>query len=491
MIFENMNISDRQKRRISFWYVFGAGIVFLPTLLLRWCKESMMPCLIIGYLLFLTMTMLKQKKEKKNEMNQKKKNPGMERVREWGKRCYCFVEGAGLLYALLKLILYRLVPQENEACIFFLLLFLVLYASWDGLECYARGAEVLFVPWLLAILFSALTLYLHIFTDGFFTTERMKSLLFPFSFEIRCLFGVLLSFFVFWRCHFCFERGNGSLREKAFPGAMLILLMAGAVLFHGIEGMKSTSYEMLSLVYTGRGNTLLTSLWILGILYAAGYDFTIAVFSGSKKKLEDKTKKSRVFLVKLGTVIVFGFAVLLTHGKKPVSIESRSYATVECVSKGEETELLVHYLFPETKEGKKESCFSVHADSLEQAEQWYQENSDRSVDFRHLQCVILEEDLVRDKRQLGRLISEWKNEGKYERNAYVFICHDMEEILRMEAALDHPLGQYLREKMTKLNQMEGLDTMRLGTMMDLFYEDRLWIEEICLLGEGLQFMMFR
>lgn len=487
MIFDNSKISKRQRNRISFWYVFGAGIVFLPTLLLKICKESMMPCLLAGYALFVVVTLIKSaadRSEKKKTKQQKNK-----KVLVCIKRIYCLAEGIVLLYALLELVIYRLVPQERKICIFLMLLFLVIYAGWNGLECFARGAEVLFVPWLAGIVITAAVLYVHIFSDGFLTAERAAALVRPFSFSGETILGVLLSFFVFFRVHFCFEKGEESITAKLFPGAMLVILMIGAVWFHGIMGMQSTPYEMLSLVYTGRGNTLLSSLWILGILYAASYDLTIAFFWWEQKKMEEK--KGNILLAKVIFTAVFAAAILGTHGKKPISIESREYATAQCIGKADS--LKISYLFPEMKgspsknedSGEKKSVFQTEADSLDEAEQIFQEYSEKSVDFRHLQCVILEESVVRDEKTMELLVNDWKNEGKYERNAYVFCCRDINEILKMEGELETSLGQYLNTRMTKLKEMNGKETIRLGKMMDLFYEGKLNREEISTLSEEL------
>ena len=114
----------------------------------------------------------------------------------------------------------------------------------------------------------------------------------------------------------------------------------------------------------------------------------------------------------------------------------------------------------------------------------------KEKDYSHLKALVLDEEVLEDRKAYGNVMEKIAQEEKLPRNAYVCVMEDAEDLFAIEHLLSQDLGTYLEEYL-KSHEVNKGRLITLGDLLDeyvnetmILYLPYLEVEENMLQWQG-------
>ena len=171
--------------------------------------------------------------------------------------------------------------------------------------------------------------------------------------------------------------------------------------------------------------------------------------------MKSKTQKYGRFLC-----VVFVLTFGLCGCDNYVELENRDFVMAMGVDAGVSKKYQFTFSFPDISEltgGETKRSIeplTIEADTLEDAEQYYNQMSENKLDYGQLKVIIFGNTILLQKKTLDMLIDEIKNTPKITRTIYVCRCRTLaSNLISIEGEMEASVGVYL-EKMFKNQKLE-------------------------------------
>lgn len=163
--------------------------------------------------------------------------------------------------------------------------------------------------------------------------------------------------------------------------------------------------------------------------------------------VKNKKRKCRWFL---GGLLVLTLG--LSGCESYVELENRDFVMAMGVDRGETKNYAFTFSFPDlsalTGNGTKGlvAPVTIEADSLEEAEMFYNQMSEHKLDYGQLKIILFGNTMLDQKKRLDGLMDEIKNNPKIARTVYVCRCMSQaSDLISIEEKMETSVGIYLEQ----------------------------------------------
>lgn len=162
---------------------------------------------------------------------------------------------------------------------------------------------------------------------------------------------------------------------------------------------------------------------------------------------------------------------LCVTGCSTMELEERCFPQLAAVGY-EDNRVIYSAVFPRVgSSGEKEPQINeiqvspASGKNFAQSRKEYESHLNKTADYNHLKVLVLEEDLLEEKKVYESMLDTLAQTEDFPRNTYVCAVDDIEELLAIDKNLPQDLGTYLEEYLD--NHEEKKDKLlTLGDLID-------------------------
>ena len=220
----------------------------------------------------------------------------------------------------------------------------------------------------------------------------------------------------------------------------ILMLAAGGGVVAGFKGMQK---DFLDTYFYGMIVTGIFIFWLIPFIRCIREYF---------RKNKAKWRWLQIVL------IVFG-ASFLSGCENHIQLENRSFSMALGIDLEENGMYNFTYAFADLKKltgngsGEKKKPVSIKAKNLEEAEELFNQMSDKIMDYGQIKVLILGENLTEHSVELERIVKEVKHKQEMARTIFVCVSKtSAKDVVFMDEKMDISVGMYLEKLLQNNNK---------------------------------------
>ncbi len=220
----------------------------------------------------------------------------------------------------------------------------------------------------------------------------------------------------------------------------ILMLAAGGGVVAGFKGMQK---DFLDTYFYGMIVTGIFIFWLIPFIRCIREYF---------RKNKAKWRWLQIVL------IVFG-ASFLSGCENQIQLENRSFSMALGIDLEENGMYNFTYAFADLKQltgngsGEKKKPVSIKAKNLEEAEELFNQMSDKIMDYGQIKVLILGENLTEHSVELERIVKEVKHKQEMARTIFVCVSKtSAKDVVFMDEKMDTSVGMYLEKLLQNNNK---------------------------------------
>lgn len=506
MFSDNRKISERQIFRLLTYDLLGLGTLLVPTVLANTASRDGIFGILIGVvagLLYLVLLkwILEDMTGSFEEYLRQKVGNFLSKIILVGYLIYFVLLSGYTAYLFTEIVLKNLLREESFWLVLGLLLILVGYGIWEGIEGRARVYELLFwvlmVPLFLMLLSSLNEIQIDYWTP-IFSAEAGAVLtggyyaFFPFSLVFLLLFlGQYVE-----KKETLAKAGKKALVFAGIIYGVLYLILIGIFGGAALRKMEFPAITLMSTIKTSgsffkRTDALMFGIWFF-TLYAL---LSSLVFYGAAtlRSLTGMRKERGSAILILA--VTFAVAVLfyqsdavcrdyegfLWYVGTPFLVAIPLILFLCSIGKKQKRQMCVLAVFLlsssflcgcNTAE-LEDRNFPVELaveDTDSFAREWLNadQSGNRVVDYNHLKVLILARSFVEDATNMQEFLELLEKKTDVPRNTYVVIAEEPEKIMELKGNQDESVGTYLEQLFENVSEIKK----RMYPTLGMLYQEK-------------------
>ena len=495
MFSNNRKISGRQTFRLLTYDMMGLGTLLIPSLLARGAGRDGIFCILLGtgaalcYFMLLTLLLRDMKGDFFSYLREKT-GRFFCRLLLTGYLLYFVLLASYTAYLFSDIVLKNLLREESYWLVLVLILLLVCYGMWEGLESRARVYEILF--WFVMIpLFLMLISAINEIQVDYWTPVFTADLSDVFGGSYAVFLPLSLIFLALFLGEHIEKKEDLLLagrRAVVFAGgiyAVLYLILLGIYGAVALGTMEFPAITLMSTVKISGGFLKRTDAFMFGIWFFTLYALLgSTVFYGAAvlraltgMEVANASEKARIRRERLSTVIVL-FAVLVTAGifylSREVCRDCEGFLWYIGTPFVVAVPLLLAFLrFLRGRQGKaalslvlilatstvlsgcntvelEERNFPIEIaveDTDSFAWEWLDadQTGNRLRDYSHLKVLIISREFLEDECAMEEFLDLLEDQTDVPRNTYVVSAENPERLMERAKEREESLGNYLEQ----------------------------------------------
>lgn len=220
----------------------------------------------------------------------------------------------------------------------------------------------------------------------------------------------------------------------------ILVFAAGGGIVAGFKGMQ---HDFLNIYFYGMIIAGIFIFWFIPLIVCIKWHI---------RKNKIKWRWLQIILIFFGLSFIGGC-------ENQIQLENRAFGMALGIDLEEKGMYNFTYAFADLKQltgngsGEKKKPISIKAKNLEDAEEIYNQMSDKIMDYGQIKVIILGENLTEDSVELERIVKEIKHKQELART--IFVCTSKtsaKDVISIDEKIDTSVGMYLEKLLQNNNK---------------------------------------